>query len=152
MIATAVRIGFCPRCQTRLSVCRSCDNGQEYCGTACSTLARRDSLRVIRKRYRASQKGRENHRKAEQRRRVRRCSDDSVGDQGSQHRPKADTLEMSTAEHGSGLKTTPETTSGLACSVCGQPTKYILNTVDGVWRRRYRGNSIPRTRRRDVGF
>lgn len=151
MTNETVRIGFCPRCQTRISVCRSCDNRQQYCGSACSTLARRDSLRIIRRRYRASQKGRENHRKAEQRRRMRRCSDDSVGDQGSQTPERADNLCTPTVTRKSALPIAQKTISALRCSVCCLPAKYVLNAGDGPGGRYWR-KSVPRTRRRGLGF
>ncbi len=152
MTNETVRIEFCPRCQTRISVCRSCDNGQQYCGSACSTLARRDSLRIIRRRYRASQKGRENHRKAEQRRRMRRSGDDSVGDQGSQKPHRADSLCVPTVKCKLALPIVQKTTSALRCCVCCLPARYVLNAVNGLWRPFYRRKSVPRTRRRGLGF
>ena len=113
--------------------------------------AQRDSLRIIRRRYRASQKGRENHRKAEQRRRMRRCSDDSVGDQGSQTLERADNLCTPTVTRKSALPFAQKTTSALRCSVCCLPAKYVLNAGDGPGGRYWR-KSVPRTRRRGLGF
>ena len=78
------RLTRCPGCQSVFAICRHCDRGHVYCGTACSSEARFASLRRARRRHRRSPEGRLDHRDRERDRRRRRLLDAArVGDHPS---------------------------------------------------------------------
>ena len=74
---------YCARCREAVVICRRCDRGQRYCGSACSAEARRESLRRAGKRYQASPAGREAN--AERQRRFRRRRVSGVTHRGYQN-------------------------------------------------------------------
>jgi len=45
------RLYVCPRCGEQVWICPRCDRGNQYCGRACSTAARRESVRAAGARY-----------------------------------------------------------------------------------------------------
>jgi hypothetical protein len=47
----------CARCQAEVVVCNVCDRGRRYCGSECSSQARRASLRKAGRRYQSSNAG-----------------------------------------------------------------------------------------------
>lgn len=143
MTDKTVRVEFCPRCQERLSICRSCDRGQLYCSRVCSALARRDSLRVIRRRYRESDNGRKTHREAERRRRARCATVNTVGDQGSQLPRRADRLNEPTVEPTQLTGSAQTKSAVLHCCACQKPARFVLSNVDGLWRPRGRPRASP---------
>jgi len=53
-----LRARRCPRCLRVFLICRSCDRGHVYCSRRCSERARRESLRIIRRRHARSPEGR----------------------------------------------------------------------------------------------
>lgn len=73
----------CARCQVPFWYCHSREPGRLYCGTECSTGARKESARRARKKYRASPEGGEQHRDEEDERRERRKLE-RVGDRRSE--------------------------------------------------------------------
>ena len=67
------RFFLCGRCRAQVLLCRRCDRGQRYCGSACAHAARRDSLRAAGRRYQSTRAGRFAH--ADRSRRYRqRCN------------------------------------------------------------------------------
>lgn len=70
------------RCGVIFCICRSCWRGQAYCSDKCRIAGRRQAHREAQRRYRQTERGRYNHRKAEHRRRIR-ISKKSVDDRGS---------------------------------------------------------------------
>lgn len=67
------RFFLCGRCRAQVLLCRHCDRGQRYCGSACAHAARRDSLRAAGRRYQSTRPGRFAH--ADRSRRYRqRCN------------------------------------------------------------------------------
>ncbi len=63
---------FCKFCGQIFHVCHSCWRGQAYCSDACRQIARLMSRRIAQQKYRQTKKGKERHRQAERRRRLRR--------------------------------------------------------------------------------
>ena len=72
----------CRHCGQFFDVCQCCWRGQAYCSDSCRITARRQARRKAQKRYRQTEKGKENHRLAEQQRRIRKTLK-SVDDQSS---------------------------------------------------------------------
>ena len=64
------RLFHCARCRVQVLICSRCDRGNIYCGSRCSQLSRRDSLREAARRYQRTRRGRLCH--AERQRRYRR--------------------------------------------------------------------------------
>jgi hypothetical protein len=77
---------YCARCQAVVLLCRRCDSGQRYCGKACRTEARRESLRRAGRRYQRTPAGRASNAERQQRFRARRAAD--VTHQGPARRSK----------------------------------------------------------------
>lgn len=82
MSLTLIKKNQCRRCGLIFYLCRSCWRGQAYCGDPCRLAARGEKHREAQHRYRQTEKGREAHRKAERRRRMKK-SKKTVDDQGS---------------------------------------------------------------------
>ena len=61
----------CKHCHSRFYVCQSCYRCQRYCCDLCRTTAQKLAHRAARHKYRKTDKGKETHRKAEIRRRMR---------------------------------------------------------------------------------
>lgn len=55
------RFFLCGRCRLQVTICRSCDRGQRYCGQDCAHAARRESVREAGRRYQRSRRGRLAH-------------------------------------------------------------------------------------------
>jgi len=70
-------------------ICSCCDRGNLYCSLSCSTSARRESLKAVRRRYQNSRQG--HLKNAERQRRYRQRKKQKVTDQGSPV-PSADDL------------------------------------------------------------
>lgn len=62
----------CSHCHRPFYVCRSCYQGQSYCCDPCRTAAQKNGHREAQRKYRRTANGREAHRNAEIRRRMRR--------------------------------------------------------------------------------
>jgi len=67
-----LRFISCKHCHLIFAVCRSCYRGQTYCCQSCRIEAQRTLHRQAQRRYRLTKKGREAHRLAEKRRRMRK--------------------------------------------------------------------------------
>lgn len=50
------RFFLCGRCRSQVTICRSCDRGQRYCGQDCARAARRESVREAERRYQRSRR------------------------------------------------------------------------------------------------
>ena len=82
------RLYNCRRCGKLVTLCRRCDRGNLYCFDGCAQLQRAESLRRARLKYQRSEKGRLNHKVAQQRYRARldeRGAQAKVMDHGSPH-------------------------------------------------------------------
>lgn len=55
------RFFLCNRCRRQVVICSRCDRGQVYCGRDCATEVRRSRQREARRRYQASERGRQLH-------------------------------------------------------------------------------------------
>lgn len=66
------RFFLCGRCRAQVLLCSHCDRGQIYCGSGCSTGARRQSLQEAGRRYQRSRPGRFAHAERSRRYRLRR--------------------------------------------------------------------------------
>jgi hypothetical protein len=89
-----MRQRFCRRldCRAIFFICRSCDRGQQYCGSSCRQLARVQQRRDASRRYWQSAEGRFSHRlnqrayrqrRAQARRYSEEQNRETVTDQGS---------------------------------------------------------------------
>ena len=55
------RFFLCIRCRQQVVICSRCDRGQVYCGRECASEVRRSRQREARRRYQASERGRQMH-------------------------------------------------------------------------------------------
>ena len=78
------RLFRCEHCDRGVSICRSCDRGQRYCSRDCSRQARLKAHREANRRYQATARGRELHRRRQARYRARR---QAVTDHSVRRRP-----------------------------------------------------------------
>ena len=71
------RLFLCGRCRQQVRICRRCDRGQMYCGRECALEERSGRQREARRRYQASERGRQMHadRSRQYRARRRRVTD-----------------------------------------------------------------------------
>ena len=63
----------CRWCGTLFCICRSCWRGQGYCSAECRSSAKRIAHQEAQRRYRKTEKGKQAHCEAENRRRLRIC-------------------------------------------------------------------------------
>lgn len=63
------RLFNCGWCHKRVSICIHCDNGNVYCGSSCSKIARQRSVKSAGKKYQSTRQGKFKH--AERQRRYR---------------------------------------------------------------------------------
>jgi len=80
------RLYVCPRCGEQVRICPRCDRGNQYCGPACSTAARRESVRAAGARYQRTRRGRHCHARRQRRYRDRHgegCAREEVTHHGS---------------------------------------------------------------------
>ena len=75
------RLYNCTRCHIQVTICRSCDRGNNYCA-GCAPVAHAERLRRAGKRYQSSAQGKLNHAARQQRYRQRQR--EKVTHQGSQ--------------------------------------------------------------------
>ena len=68
----SARFFLCARCRSQVTVCRSCDSGQQYCAGECSALARRERQREANQRYSRTHRARVLNAKRQHRHRLRR--------------------------------------------------------------------------------
>lgn len=61
----------CCWCGVIFCICRRCWRGQAYCSDECRIAGTRQAHREAQRRYRQTERGRYNHRRAERRRRIR---------------------------------------------------------------------------------
>ena len=80
--STTFRRVRCPACSRLFLLCRECDRGHVYCAYLCRSQSRKASIGRAKKRERATEFGRQNHR--DHARAYRRKLRDRVGDQGSE--------------------------------------------------------------------
>lgn len=78
---TSYRLYSCARCRSQVRICRNCDRGNQYCGLACATRRRRQSLRRAGSRYQLTRRGARQH--ADRQRRWRERQLQEVTHQGS---------------------------------------------------------------------
>lgn len=79
------RLFLCARCQRQVRICSHCDRGQQYCGTACSGVARGESVRAAGQRYQRTRRGQHCH--AERQRRYQiRCREGAHREKMTHHR------------------------------------------------------------------
>jgi hypothetical protein len=84
-VFTAVLEITCRWCSTHFCVCQSCWRGRCYCSERCREAAGHKAHRESQRRYRRTEKGRQNHREGEKRRRMglsRKC-EEIVDDAGT---------------------------------------------------------------------
>jgi hypothetical protein len=128
------RLAICGRndCRRQFSMCGGCDHGRRYCGAACASAARRDSLRRAARAYQRTERGRRLHadRQARYRARLSRVTHQSQPNPpetakitplsvGSD-RPRAPVA----PQGGYGGAGIPDRGSASACLVCAQPHIY----------------------------
>jgi hypothetical protein len=65
------RLFLCLRCRQQVVICSRCDRGQVYCGRECASEVRRSRQRQARRRYQASERGRQMHADRSRRHRAR---------------------------------------------------------------------------------
>lgn len=65
------RVFACARCQVDVTVCIGCDRGRRYCGSGCSSQARRQAQHASGRRYQSSPAGRFAHARRSRRYRQR---------------------------------------------------------------------------------
>ena len=73
-MSISARFFLCLRCRQQVVLCRRCDRGQLYCGSACSKANRSQRQREARRRYANTRAGRHNN--AERQRRFRQRQGD----------------------------------------------------------------------------
>ncbi len=120
------RLFRCDHCGRSVSICRSCDRGQRYRGRDCSRQARLQAHREANRRYQATTRGRELHRRRQTLSRVRQRAEEArVTDQGASRRPTAARAPQAPPPRG-------------FCSVCnGGPVNfYRLDALGGGRRAR----------------
>jgi hypothetical protein len=87
----SARLFNCARCQHQVVICRRCDRGNIYCGSACSHRARCESQRAAARRYQRTHRGRLAH---AQRQRRYRSRGREVTHQGSTALSRHDSLRL----------------------------------------------------------
>ncbi|MCP4288719.1 MAG: hypothetical protein GY792_30565 [Gammaproteobacteria bacterium] len=112
----SARVFNCARCQRQVVICRRCDRGNIYCGSACSHRARCESQRTAARRYQHTHRGRLAH---AQRQRRYRSRGRKVTHQGSTTPPRYDSLRLKArvALMRRGSSAVPEA-QGLYCHFC----------------------------------
>lgn len=78
---TSSRLYHCALCRIQCLICSHCDRGQIYCGSDCSQIARKNSIKDAEKRYQNTRRGRMKHALRQQHYRERLKQ--KVTDQGS---------------------------------------------------------------------
>lgn len=75
----------CKHCHLQFYICQSCFHGQCYCSTACRTTVQNQAHCKAQQKYRQTDKGREQHRQGEKRRRAKKIQENtkSVADRGT---------------------------------------------------------------------
>jgi len=142
------RLAVCGRndCRRQFSVCGRCDHGRRYCGAACASASRRESLRRAARAYQRTERGRRLHadRQARYRARLSRVTHQSqpnpletakitpppVGSEGS---PAA-----AAAQGPSGGACVPHQGTARACLVCARHHVYHRVGFRVHRRRRFR--------------
>ena len=122
------RLLFCDRCGVMVTICRSCDRGNRYCGSSCSTEARRESHRAANRRYQATTRGRQLHAACQARYRRRKGgripgSQNRVTDQG-RDLPARTVHEV------------PQTPNPYSCQLCNKKMSGFLRVDPLLPRRR----------------
>lgn len=112
----------CRWCSTRFCVCRGCWRGRCYCSEWCREAAQHKAHREAQRRYRRTEKGRQNHREGEKRRRMglsRKC-EEIVDDAGTTQPYRS--LKMESAELKDSIAWAQERGYRVCrCHVCGCP-------------------------------
>jgi hypothetical protein len=108
---TVQRLRFCAHeaCREAFTICVSCDRGQRYCSPECRSESRCRQRHDANRRYQQSERGRDSHRRCQQRYRER-ASQPSVTDQGI-------APITSTAP--------PQRPTVCKCAVCGRHSRWI---------------------------
>ncbi|MCW8848803.1 MAG: hypothetical protein OQJ81_02395 [Melioribacteraceae bacterium] len=74
----------CCSCNKQVTICKSCDRGQLYCRSECSSLERKISVAKAGKKYQNSPKGKLAHALRQRRYRQKKIQKEKVTHQGSQ--------------------------------------------------------------------
>jgi len=90
------RVFYCARCDEFVWICRRCDRGNRYCSPECASLARSESTRDARCRYRNSDAGRTTQKFRQ--RRFRCAPGKAVTDQSSASTAPCENLDPSKGE------------------------------------------------------
>jgi hypothetical protein len=130
------RLLVCARCRCQVRICSRCDRGQQYCGTRCRGVARRESRRASARRYQQSRRGRHCHAARQRRYRARcrhRLADKKVTHHGSA-RPRAGVSLMrpDTSQRESSMFCVVVEPSGAHCHFCARA---LSDFVRLGWRR-----------------
>jgi hypothetical protein len=144
------RLFLCGRCRQQVRICRRCDRGQVYCGHECALEERRGRQRMARRRYQASERGRQMH---ADRSRQYRAIGRRVTDQGPIIRTKL--AKQPEPTHASAITARPANIiAGVrvtVCHRCGHPVSDLVRMAPIRRPRRRRiapftGGSAPRHR------
>jgi hypothetical protein len=132
------RLFLCLRCRDQVVICSRCDRGQVYCGRECASEVRRSKQRKARRRYQASERGRQLH--ADRNRRYR-ARGRRVTDQGPVLVAPPDRQPEPAPAAALAAKTAVSVATGRlsACYRCGEP---VSNMVRQYPIRRPRRRSI----------
>ncbi len=96
-MCVSARLFNCARCHRQVTICRSCDRGNMYCGGACSREARKESLRRSSASYQSSH--RDLTANARRQKRFRQRQREKVTHQGSTPDTPDNRLPVETDEH-----------------------------------------------------
>jgi hypothetical protein len=122
---SAARQFSCALCRKEITLCRSCDRGNIYCGTSCAKAARKASLRCAGQKYQQKRQGKHKHAQRQKkyylsRRKKIASAEKMLTHQGSQRLLMSDLLipTISKTIDGRGM---PTITDESHCHVCGAP-------------------------------
>ncbi len=126
------RIFNCARCHCQVIICSCCDRGNIYCSQSCSSISRKESVKVAGKRYQKTYSGKMKH--AERQKRYR---SKIVTHHGSKEPLINDLLQFAINEDVKIIDS-----DGLHCHFCGCSCNKLLRTsflyrnrtlISGVW-------------------
>ena len=119
------RLFLCLHCRQQVVICSRCDRGQVYCGRACASEVRHSRQREARRRYQASERGRQMH--ADRSRRYRARSR-RVTDQGPVLVASSDQQPKRTRAAAMAVQPAVSVAVGrlTACYCCGRPVANMV--------------------------
>jgi hypothetical protein len=138
------RLFLCLHCRQQVVICSRCDRGQVYCGRVCASEVRHSRQREARRRYQASERGRQMH--ADRSRRYR-ARGRRVTDQGSTLVAPPDRQPEQARAAAMAVQPTISVAIGrlTACSRCGRSVSNMVR--QSPVRRPHRGPISPYTGR-----